>query len=277
MAKERRENQVAPLEIWDGGLSQYSQHFMTGMQFHGPFIVTKIQARNDLGDCIISTHAPHLVCKVHSFRTNLGRAHDNERSWAIAEREETARLAWLEQRNQAFENEREAQRQGITIQELIEGQGRVYDEEFDQPRVIVKVPGLNAYLELLGCLDALGQNEWDDIEWTGEHGVLETLDSMAEWAQNIWNSKERRERATRMINMQPMDEWQEEYDPELRPWMPKKRGLGHTTIDPSRRPELLYSKAPQGSADYGMIKELKRAQAENASQGIAPENYGKKH
>ena len=153
----------------------------------------------------------------------------------------------------------------------------MYDEEFDQPRVIVKVPGLNAYLELLGCLDALGQNEWDDIEWTGEHGVLETLNSMAEWAQNIWNSKERRERATRMINMQPMDEWQEEYDPELRPWMPKKRGLGHTTIDPSRRPELLYSKAPQGSADYGMIKELKRAQAENASQGIAPENYGKKH
>jgi hypothetical protein len=277
MAKERRENQVAPLEIWDGGLSQYSQHFMTGMQFHGPFIVTKIQARNDLGDCIISTRAPHLVCKVHSFRTNLGRAKDNDRNWAIAEREETARLAWLEQRNQAFENEREAQRQGITIQELIEGQGRVYDEEFDQPRVIVKVPGLNAYLELLGCLDALGQNEWDDIEWTGEHGVLETLDSMAEWAQNIWNSKERRERATRMINMQPVDEWQEEYDPELRPWMPKKRGLGHTTIDPSRRPELLYSKAPQGSADYGMIKELKRAQAENASQGIAPENYGKKH
>jgi hypothetical protein len=277
MAKERRENQVAPLEIWDGGLSQYSQHFMTGMQFHGPFIVTKIQARNDLGDCIISTRAPHLVCKVHSFRTNLGRAKDNDRNWAIAEREETARLAWLEQRNQAFENEREAQRQGITIQELIEGQGRVYDEEFDQPRVIVKVPGLNAYLELLGCLDALGQNEWDDIEWTGEHGVLETLNSMAEWAQNIWNSKERRERATRMINMQPMDEWQEEYDPELRPWMPKKRGLGHTTIDPSRRPELLYSKAPQGSADYGMIKELKRAQAENASQGIAPENYGKKH
>jgi hypothetical protein len=276
MAKERRENQVAPLEIWDGGLSQYSQHFMTGMQFHGPFIVTKIQARNDLGDCIISTRAPHLVCKVHSFRTNLGRAKDNDRNWAIAEREETARLAWLEQRNQAFENEREAQRQGITIQELIEGQGRVYDEEFDQPRVIVKVPGLNAYLELLGCLDALGQNEWDDIEWTGEHGVLETLDSMAEWAQNIWNSKERRERATRMINMQPVEEWQEEYDPELRPWMPKKRGLGHTTIDPSRRPELLYSKAPQGSADYGMIKELKRAQADNASQGIAPENYGKK-
>lgn len=276
MVKERRENQVAPLEIWDGGLSQYSQHFMTGMQFHGPFIVTKIQARNDLGDCIISTRAPHLVCKVHSFRTNLGRAKDNDRNWAIAEREETARLAWLEQRNQAFENEREAQRQGITIQELIEGQGRVYDEEFDQPRVIVKVPGLNAYLELLGCLDALGQNEWDDIEWTGEHGVLETLDSMAEWAQNIWNSKERRERATRMINMQPVDEWQEEYDPELRPWMPKKRGLGHTTIDPSRRPELLYSKAPQGSADYGMIKELKRAQADNASQGIAPENYGKK-
>jgi len=276
MAKERRENQVAPLEIWDGGLSQYSQHFMTGMQFHGPFIVTKIQARNDLGDCIISTRAPHLVCKVHSFRTNLGRAKDNDRNWAIAEREETARLAWLEQRNQAFENEREAQRQGITIQELIEGQGRVYDEEFDQPRVIVKVPGLNAYLELLGCLDALGQNEWDDIEWTGEHGVLETLDSMAEWAQNIWNSKERRERATCMINMQPVEEWQEEYDPELRPWMPKKRGLGHTTIDPSRRPELLYSKAPQGSADYGMIKELKRAQADNASQGIAPENYGKK-
>lgn len=271
---EIRENQVRPLPIWDGELSQYSQHFMTGMQFHGPFIVTAPQARNDLGQCIISTRSPHLVCKIHAFKTNMGEG-GNEKARAQEKREEMARMAWLQQRADAFDNEREALRQGITIRDYIEQKGRVYDEEFDQPRIVVKVPGLSAYLELLGCLDSLNEGEIDAIDWTGEHGILATLDSMAQWAQNIWDRKDRRCRASSTLDMQPLPEWQADaYDPELRPWMPKKRGLGHTYIDPSRRPELLHSKAPQGSADYGMIRDLKRATADNAASGIAPENYG---
>ena len=262
---------VEPLALWDGDLSQYAQHFMTGMNQHGPFIATKVQARNDLGDCIISTWPPHLVCRVHSFRT-VATA-DNERAQAIADREEQERMAYLQQRATAFENEREAARRGITIRELVEEQGRVYDEEFDEPRIVAKVPGLNAYLELVGCLD---QVDYDSIEWTGEHGVLETLDKMACWAPNIWNSKERRPRATDVCDRQPQVGWQRSYHPEERPMMTRKRGLGHTFIDPSRRPELLYSKAPQGSAEYGMIRELKAATADAAAKGLKPENYGKK-
>ena len=66
---ENQFNTVQPNPIWDGELSQYSQHFMSGMQFHAPFIVTKYQQRSDLGDCIISTRPPYITCKIHGFKT----------------------------------------------------------------------------------------------------------------------------------------------------------------------------------------------------------------
>ncbi len=260
---------VEPLAIWDGNLNQYSQHFMTGMQFHGPFIATKVQARNDLGDCIIATKPPHLVCRVHDFRTCYA-ADAGERTIQIAENQERLRREYLYQRAAAFDNEREASRQGIAVRQLIEGQGRVYDEELDEPRIVCKVPGLNVYLELVGCLDAV---DIDDIDWGA---VLDTLDKMACWAPNLWQKKDRRPRATQVLDEQPQVGWQRSYHEEERPMMTRKRGLGHTFIDPSRRPELLYVKAPQGSEEYGMIKELKRAQAAAAAAGVKPENYGKK-
>ena len=37
------------LPIWDGELSQYNQEFQTGMQFHGPFIVTQHALRGEAG------------------------------------------------------------------------------------------------------------------------------------------------------------------------------------------------------------------------------------
>lgn len=269
------ENQVQPLTIWDGELSQFSQHVMTNMQFHGPFIVTKFQQRNDLGECIISTRPPHLMCKIHGFKTAVAIAHpDNMKLVAQAQREEDARREYLHQRFTAYENRREADRQGITIRELMEQQGRVYDEELDEPRIIAKVPGLNVYLEFLGCLDHIPADE--DLDWVGEHGVLTTLDHMAVWGPNIFDRKDREARATQETDPQPLKSWMQAYDPDLRPVMPRKRGLGHTYIDPSRRPELLHSKAPQGSADYGMIRAMKQAAADNAARGIAPEDYGKK-
>ena len=267
-------NQVQPTPIWDGEISQYNQHFMSGMQFHAPFIVTKFQQRSDLGDCIISTRPPYIVCKFHGFKTAVAvNRTDNPKLVAMAEREEQARVEYLQQRQQAFRNRIEADRQGITIRQLIEQQGRVYDEELDEPRIVCKVPGLNVYLELVGCLAPVPADE--DIEWVGEKGVLSTLDSMMEWSQNIFDRQDRRARATQSTDPQPLTSWCNPYDPELRPWMPRKRGLGHTYIDPSRRPDLLFSKAPQGSADLGMIRTIKQATADNAARGIAPEDYGK--
>lgn len=269
---ENQFNTVQPNPIWDGELSQYSQHFMSSMQFHAPFIVTKYQQRSDLGDCIISTRPPYITCKIHGFKTAAaaGRT-DNPKLVAMAEREEQARVEYLQQRQQAFRNRIEADRQDITIRQLIEQQGRVYDEELDEPRIVCKVPGLNVYLELVGCLQPLPD---EDPEWLGDNGILATLDSMMQWAQNIYDRADRRARASQFSDIQPLDSWIDPYDPDLRPWMPRKRGLGHTYIDPSRRPDLLHSKAPQGAADYGMIRTIKEATANNAAQGIAPEDYG---
>lgn len=264
------------LPIWDGNLSQYEQEFTTAMQYHGPFIVTQHQQRNDLGQCIIGTFPPHIVCKIHSFKTNFeekpGKDGYNEKFRDLTTREEERRQEWFAQRAQAFQNACDAARQDITVRELIESQNRVYDQEFDEPRIIVKVSGLNAYLELLGCLDAIPAA---DIDWVGEHGILETLDRMALWAQNIWDRQDRRPRATQLTDPQPQAEWVHAYDPDIRPLMPKKAGLGHTYIDPSRRPELQHSLAPVSDRDrHGMVKLLKAHTANLAARGIAPENYG---
>lgn len=271
------DNRLTTLPVWDGNLSQDSMAFCTGMQEHGPFIATTVQARNDLGQCIISTAAPHIVCKIHAFKTNFeekpGKDGYNKKFREITEREDNNRLEYLEQRALAFENIKEAHRLGITVREYIEQQGRVYDEEFDEPRIVVKVPGLNAYLELLGCLDDIAP---DELDWYGKRGIFATLNFMALWAQNVWDRHDRRSRGSQFSDEQPVLEWQEDYDPTARPLMTRKQGLGHTFIDPSRRPELLHSKAPIfDKNEHEIAKLLKSTTASLAADGIAPENYGK--
>lgn len=271
------EKKLQALPFWDGELSPRSLAFNTGMQFHGPFIATTVQARNDLGQCIISTFAPHIVCKIHAFKTNFepkpGKDGYNLKFREITDRENENRMAYLAQRAQAFDNIREAYRLGTSVREYIEQQGRVYDEEFDEPRLVVKVPGMNAYLELIGCLDSIDES---DIAWEGDKGIFGTLNYMALWAQNVWDRHDRRPRGSRSSDEQPLQEWKEDYDPEIRPMMTRKQGLGHTFIDPSRRPDLLYSKAPVfDKNNHEIVKLIKHTTASLASDGIAPENYGK--
>ena len=122
----------------------------------------------------------------------------------------------------------------------------VYDEEYDEPRPVAKVPGLNAYLELRGCMDDLKGKE---VDWSS---VLHQLDLMAEWAQNIWIHRDRKYRASRLEDLQPLDEWEEEYDPSVSPMLYPKRGIGLTEVDYSRRPELLHVKT---SRETGITKE----------------------
>lgn len=260
------------LPIWDPNCDI---DFTTGMQYHAPFIVTQHQQRSDLGQCIISTFPPHIVCKIHSFKTHFeekpGKDGYNQKFLEITNREEILRQQWLDQRNEAITHGIRAEQENCSVRDIVEGQGRVYDQEFDEPRVVVKVPGLNAYLELIGCLDPINEPEWD-----GDHGIYATLEKMALWAQNIWDRQNRRPRASSALDFQPLDEWHEDYDPNIRPMMTHKKGLGHTYIDPSRRPELQHSLAPSFDRDnHAMVKMLKRATADLAADGIAPENYGK--
>ena len=258
---------IRPLPVWSPVDNR--ECFRSNMQTHSPFIVTQLQARSDLGQCIISTTFPRIVARIHTFRT---AATDN----LTSNREETARLTYLNNRHMAFNRARQAHEQQTSVRAIIEDNNQVYDEEFDEARPIAKVPGLNIYLELYGCLDDISEEDLDrlfDPELRGN--VFETLDRMATWAPNMFNRKDRRPRATNSAAPQPLDAWQDDYDPNLRPMMTPKRGIGQAYVDPSRRPELLHSHAPASDrAAHGMVKALKQSAADLASQGIAPESYG---
>lgn len=239
--------------------------FSVGMMYDSTFIVTRFQQRSDLGDCIICTRAPHYVAKIREFKTTpqerkSAAATDRQRD--IAAKCEGERHEWMRTRLQAERNGKDATRRGCTVKELIEQHG-TYDDEFDEPRLIAKVPGLNVYLELFGCLDYV-----DAIDWDGEFGACATLKKMSTWAQNNWDRRERRALASKADAPQMLNSWQEDYNEELRPFMPQKRGIGiWPNVDASRRPELLYSKAPQfADRDLESIYLLKRATAEAAAK-----------
>ncbi len=256
--------------------------FATGMQSHAPFIVTNHLQRSDLGTCIISTTPPHFVAKVRSFRTfpeyREGKPAFNAKAEATAQKHQADRDGYFYMRGQAeFLSEMAAER-GCTIKELMENPPadygdilpRTYDDEFDEPRVIAKVPGLNVYLELFGCLDDIDPAA---VPWHGPDGAFATLKRMSLWAQNIWPLGDRRARATRASDAQPLPEWRQDYDPAERPVMPRKCGIGvWPYIDQSRRPELLFSKAPKhASPDVEAVLRIKAERAAQAAKGIVRE------
>lgn len=265
---------VNPLPMWEDGYDSKELAFNTGMQYNAPFFVTQDLARSDLGFCIISTRPPHIVCRVHSFRTGMEAKMENNQSGykTVAQKEEDERREYLEMRAQAFENLHEARRKKMTVREVMEARKMVYDEEFDEARCVMKVPGLNVYLELVGCLDDMPKSH---LKWEGRFGILETLDYMCAWAQNIWRLRDRKNFASREEDWQPLKCWQESYNAELRPWMPAKRGLGHTFADPSRRPEMLLVKYNTDDKEYFYsVRQAKMRAAYWASQGVAPKDYG---
>lgn len=256
--------------------------FNTNMQDDAPFVCTKFQQRSDLGECIISTLPPHFVARVRQYKTSVGYKHGstpNDRQATTNARYEAARREYLEGRYEAWENGREAQEQGVSVRDLVEAAGMVYDEEFDEPRIVAKVPGLNVYLELFGCLDNVPA---ESIDWARRDGDPATnpwrvLKNMCSWAQNMYELSTRRELASRTTDIQPLEEWQENYDPEARPWLPYKRGIGLVHFDPSRRPELLHTHIPGGNKEEAeQVKLIRQANAENAARGIKPEGYGKR-
>lgn len=264
--------QVTPHVIWK---PTARTEFIPDLASHAPFIVTQQQQRSDLGFCIISTQAPYLVCKIHSFRTSFEpRENDedyNRRNRERCDQEEQVRMEWLNQRYHAILNGKEASEQGISVRELIESQGRIYDQEFDEPRMVIKIPGLNAYLELMGSLT--DQNTQD---WFSDGGCYSILNKMAVWAQNIWDRADRRARLSRSSDFQPVDDWVEDYDPSLRPLMPRKVGLGLTFVDPSRRPDYAHVYTPRSAnQDPKIVIRRRQQQIDDAEQGIRPDNYGK--
>lgn len=262
MENNNKENKnLTALPIW---MPNACPKFNDNMQANAPFIVTREMTRTDLGLSIIGTRYPRVVARYVSFPTQRGITRvRKDGTTTQAQIAEEGRRAYLDGRALAIENGREAAKRGITVKEYIEDiLGRVYDEEYDEPRPVAKVPGLNAYLELRGCMDDL---KGKDVDWAS---VLHQLDLMAEWAQNIWIHRDRKYRASRLEDLQPLDEWEEEYDPAVSPMLYPKRGIGLTEVDYSRRPELLHVKT---SRDTGITKE-RIAEIKAARQHMADMN-----
>lgn len=207
--------------------------FTAGMQYHAPFIYTTDPGQTDLGQCIIGTFPPHLVFKVHTFRTNpqSKRGNDKELQHCIDVEEE--RIAYLHQRYQAILNGQEASKKKKAVKKVIrEDHGLQYDQEFDEPRAVGKVPGMNIYLELVGCLDKIQLSE---LDWNGEKGVYWTMDYALSYALNFFKRDARRRLASKKSDQQPLPSWQEDWDEEARPAHQPRNGLGYTNIDPNRR------------------------------------------
>lgn len=223
---------VKPAPLWKPtGCDRYD--FITSMQYHAPFIYTSGLGQTDLEHCIICTFPPHLVFAVRSFKTVpvISSGNDNELQRCI-EREQQ-RLEYLHQRYQAIKNGQEAAHKKKAIKKIIrEDRGGKYDQELDEPRVVGKVPGLNVYLELIGCLDKIPVEQ---LDWAGEKGVYWTMDYALSYAMNFFKHSVRRRMASKKTDPQPIKEWMEDWDEEARPYHQPRNGLGYTNIDPSRR------------------------------------------
>lgn len=245
---------VVALPVWED--SNVEPEIISDMRFHSPFIYTKgfsFHSFSDLGDCIISTFAPNMVCRVHTFRTHVGKNEEDvnmitKGMFGLITRNENKRMTWLQQRAKAFRNAEQAQQQHTTIRELIENRGGVYDEEFDEPRVIAKVPGLNVYLEFVGFLGRVVIDyENNEKIWNGEHGVYATMKYMSLWLTSSFSKNERRRYQSFPSDWQPLDEWRQGYNSELEPWKPKRMGFGFQNYDYVRREKLLSEAGKNGN------------------------------
>lgn len=206
--------------------------FMTGMQYHAPFIRSCSNNLTDLDGSIICTFPPHFVFKVHGFKTQaVRRGNDKELQQSIVAEEE--RQKWMCARVTATNYGWEAQQRKKSVRKYVmEDKGKVYDKELDEPRLVGKVPGLNVYLELVGCLDRVSM---EDIDWYGEFGAIATMKRACAYALHFWPSVDRRRMASREDDPQLFPDWHEDYDPAVKPPFQPRNGLGYTNIDPARR------------------------------------------
>lgn len=220
--------------------------FMPGMASHSPFIMTVGHMLSDLDTCIIGMRAPHVVARVHTFLTNYdptytgdNQADRNATRRQFAENAERNRHDFMQRILDAEKIAIEAEGQQQTPREYQEANGQRYDFELDEQRMIVKVPGLNVYLELLGCLDPVG----DFFRAPFTDFLIEELQQMSIWYPTTQQRNKIERMKTSPKQWQPLEEWHDEYDPDVRPLRPSPAGLTDPrNLDLDRHPELQYSK-----------------------------------
>lgn len=228
-------------------MAQDSEFIVTGSRHH---------SRCDLGECIIQLRPPYFVGKIRTFKTTASHA-------GLAERNEKERVEWLIQRQKTFEFAREAAEKGMTVKELC---GDHYDEEYDEPRMVAKVPGLNVYIELFGTMgpeDVEGEKFWSDAS---EHQPFDrmvdaaaatALNRMSYFLRSTMARDDQKVCATKMTDWQPREDWHEEYDYNEFFQRPELRGIGFREVDADRRPAQ-YPKhkfSDEEKEEYSRLKE----------------------
>ena len=264
-----------------GGQGAYKHPVLrTGMRMHQPFVVVAGGgARSDLNNVCIMTQWPGIVCKIHRFATSTTQRIRQESS-------EEKRQEWLHDRMIAWRNSKRANQQHMTVRQYIESIGETYDEEFDEPRLIAKCPGLNIYLELYGMMDDVSLSPTDlgpvrsgyriDIR-----GLYYYMQWMSNYMVGFTPVKERTEYATKPDDWQPMDDWHDAYDRQHEHlFIPRACGIGIDYVDQSRREplgvhhpfdeeekaEYARLKAEQGNSDTPVpLNELRRQTAANVA------------
>lgn len=236
-----------------------------GMGEHSEFIVTNVNyhQRCDLGQCVIGTRPPYFVARLRVFKTGV-------KNVALAERNERERTEWLLQRVKAEEWAREAELQGKTVREFC---GDHYDEELDEPRLVAKVPGLNAYLELLGTMgpeDTEGEQFWQQERTDAEGNAIRQpfdrmIDAAAATAMNrmayhvraVMKREDQRDCASAMGDWQPREDWHEDYDAAEYFQRPEQRGIGFDHVDATRRPtpHPKHQLTEQEKQEYARLKQ----------------------
>lgn len=248
---KRNDNRQRNLPVWSGGMM--APDWRTNLCDRSPFIVTGPTERNELGDCVIMTRWPFIVCKIHRFETNATQRNGDERTKAfVARRTDEKRCNWLIDRSQAWRTAYNAEQQGISVREYVEQDNansydpttaRHYDEEFDEPRIIGKVPGMNVYLEVYGSMFDVGYDSKDLSSNTGgKVATVTDIRKAVSWACSFLRGYMRKPTriayATHEDDYQPLERWHEEYaEDDDRMFIPKEQGIGHTAanMDPERR------------------------------------------
>ena len=262
-ASNNRKNDNSKLHIMGGRTRQDIPAFRTGMKMHQPFIVVAgASPRTDMAQVCVMTQWPYIVCKLHRFATASTQKMKRESS--REKREE-----WLRERSLAWRNLSRAddlsrvEHKRISVREYMESIGETYDEEFDEPRLVAKCPGLNIYLELYGCME--------DVEISKEpigpvrdgnridlQGLYYYMQWMAQYIVGFTPIRERSEFATDADDWQPLRDWHGTYDSEnVSMFLPRACGIGVDHIDPSRRAprDVMHPFDEEEKEEYARLKE----------------------
>lgn len=235
------------LEILDPNIDINSLEYF--MADHSDFILTSNSFRCDLGRCIMYTKEPYPIFKLLSFRL---------------QKEETVQAFenWQAQRIQASRNKQEADKLGITVKEYMETvRHMTYDKEFDEPRLIAKVPGVNCFLEFYGLFFEMPDMKEYKSDKPGIDNAIflndikRIMQETACWFRGSEDKYQLRKMGTDINDSQLLNSWKENYINDEFFKKAPYRGIGFDEIDTDRRmirPRHKFN--DEEKAEYDMLK-----------------------